>query len=106
MPTFETKSKSWLVAAAAVLAVAFLARPAFAYVGPGAGLSLLGALWGVLSAIVLAFAFVVAWPLRQWLRRRRAGHAAAHGAAKPAAERQGRDPARRHAATDPRSRPF
>jgi membrane protein implicated in regulation of membrane protease activity len=46
-------------------------EPAFAYVGPGAGLSLLGTLWGVLVAILAALGFVVAWPVRRLLRQRR-----------------------------------
>ncbi len=46
------------------------ASPAWAYVGPGAGLSLLGALWGVVAAIVLALAFVVIWPVRRLIKRR------------------------------------
>lgn len=40
-----------------------LAGPALAYVGPGVGLSLLGALWALLLAVLAAVAFVVAWPL-------------------------------------------
>ncbi len=44
---------------------------AMAYVGPGAGLSLLGALWALVLALVTAVAFVVAWPLRRMFRRRR-----------------------------------
>lgn len=52
-------------------AVALLvASPAWAYVGPGAGLSLLGALWGVVAAVVLALAFVVIWPVRRLIKRR------------------------------------
>lgn len=42
-----------------------------AYVGPGAGLSLLGALWALLAAIGTAIAFVIAWPIRRMRRRRR-----------------------------------
>lgn len=52
------------------------ATPALAYVGPGAGLSLLGALWGVVVAILAALAFVVIWPIRQMIRRRTARPAA------------------------------
>lgn len=49
-----------------------VATPALAYVGPGAGLSLLGALWGVAIAVLAALAFVVIWPIRQMIRRRSA----------------------------------
>ena len=44
---------------------------AFAYVGPGAGLSLLGALWGLLLAIGAALAFVIMWPVRRFMKRLR-----------------------------------
>jgi membrane protein implicated in regulation of membrane protease activity len=58
----------------AVLAVAVLtlsALPALAYVGPGAGLSLLGAFWGLLVAILAALAFVVLYPIRRLMRGRK-----------------------------------
>ncbi len=56
-----------------VLAIALTApTSAFAYVGPGAGLSLLGALWALIAAAGLALFFVVAWPVRRMLRKRRA----------------------------------
>jgi membrane protein implicated in regulation of membrane protease activity len=42
-----------------------------AYVGPGAGLSLLGALWGLLAAVFAALAFVLLWPLRRIIKARR-----------------------------------
>lgn len=42
-----------------------------AYVGPGAGLSLVGALWGLLLAIGAALAFIIVWPLRRLRRRGR-----------------------------------
>jgi hypothetical protein len=51
-----------------------LPAPAAAYVGPGAGLTLLGALWGMLVAIGAAAAFAIAWPVRRMLRRRRERH--------------------------------
>lgn len=65
---------------AAVLAA--LATPAAAYVGPGAGLGLLGAFWALLTAIMSSLAFLVLWPLRNRLRRRKN------------ADRAKRDPAR------------
>ncbi|WP_292339309.1 hypothetical protein [Mesorhizobium sp.] len=45
---------------------------AFAYVGPGAGLGLLGALWALIAALATALSFIVAWPFRKALKRRRA----------------------------------
>ncbi|WP_284736100.1 hypothetical protein [Dongia deserti] len=59
---------------AAVLAIstsaaALVAFPAFAYVGPGAGLTLLGALWGLVVAVVVSLGFVLLWPLRRMMRR-------------------------------------
>lgn len=62
--------RSAVLAAGALVLVA--AAPAQAYVGPGAGLSLLGALWGVAAALVAALAFVVIWPLRRMMARRSA----------------------------------
>ena len=58
-----------------IVLVLGLSEPAWAYVGPGAGLSLLGALWGLLAAIGAALLFVVLWPLRQLRKRRRAQRA-------------------------------
>ena len=45
--------------------------PAFAYIGPGAGLSLLGAFWGLLVAVMAALGFVILWPIRRLFRRNR-----------------------------------
>lgn len=42
-----------------------------AYVGPGAGLSLVSALWGLLCAIGAALLFVIVWPIRRLRRKRR-----------------------------------
>jgi hypothetical protein len=59
------------IALATLLAVGG-ALPAAAYVGPGAGLSLLGAFWGLLLAVAAALGFVILWPLRRMFRRNRA----------------------------------
>lgn len=69
----RTKSESLFLWIGAILLPAMVATPAAAYVGPGAGLSLLGALWGVVIAIGAAIGFVVLWPLRRFLRKSRAG---------------------------------
>lgn len=61
-------SPSLMVAGALALVWAI---PAHAYVGPGAGLSLLGALWGLVVAVAAAVGFVLLWPLRRAMRRRR-----------------------------------
>lgn len=50
---------------------------ASAYVGPGAGLSVLGALWGLIIAVGAAVGFVVLWPLRRMFKRGRAPRTAA-----------------------------
>lgn len=63
-----------LVLLLAILALT-MSDAAFAYVGPGAGLSLLGALWGLLAAVGAALAFVILWPLRQLRKRARAKRA-------------------------------
>jgi hypothetical protein len=48
-----------------------------AYIGPGAGLSVLGSLWAVLVGIVLALFAILSWPLRILWRRLRGKRAAA-----------------------------
>ena len=55
----------------AALLLALTPLPALAYVGPGAGISMLGALIGVVAAILLAVAGILAWPIRAMLRKRR-----------------------------------
>ena len=78
--------------ATAVLAAALLcgAAPAAAYVGPGAGLSALGAVWGLVAALGTALAFVLLWPIRALVRRLRGRKAtpAEPGATPPAEPRK------------------
>ena len=56
-----------------------------AYIGPGAGLSLLGALWALIVAVVAALGFIVLWPIRKARKRRLAQKKAVTAAEPPAA---------------------
>lgn len=63
-----------------------LAAPAQAYVGPGAGVTLIGALIGFVSVIFLSIFAVLRWPVRRYLARRKAARAAAEGGSEPGRE--------------------
>lgn len=52
-------------------AAALLSTPATAYIGPGAGISVLGSLLGILATIVVAIGAIIMWPLRKALKKRR-----------------------------------
>ncbi len=65
--TFNTTS----IKIAIVLLFLFIPRTIFAYVGPGAGITFLGALWAVITAIVLAIGGFLVWPIRAFIRRRK-----------------------------------
>ena len=73
-----------------MLVAAALPLVAHAYVGPGAGLGLLAALWGLVAAVGVAVFYVVMWPIRRMRRRRKAEQVAAtmrsDGDAPPLAE--------------------
>ncbi len=49
-----------------------LSTSAQAYVGPGAGISVLGSLLGILATIVLAIGAILMWPIRKMLKRKKA----------------------------------
>lgn len=59
------------------LALILVAEPAFAYIGPGAGVSILGALFGFISILFLAIWSLAKWCVGTIFRTRRAGAAAA-----------------------------
>jgi hypothetical protein len=71
----------------ACAAVALWAEPAAAYIGPGAGITMLGALWGVVVAVALALGAVLFWPIRILLRKRRKPQAPAAPAGAVARDR-------------------
>jgi len=45
---------------------------ALAYVGPGAGISMHGALWGLIVGVVMAVGVILFWPIRIMLRKAKA----------------------------------
>ena len=52
-------------------AALLLSTPALAYIGPGAGISVLGSLLGILATIVVAIGAIIMWPLRKLLKKRK-----------------------------------
>ena len=54
------------------LLLLILTSPAVAYVGPGAGISVLGSLLGILATIFVAIGAIIFWPVRKYMKRRKA----------------------------------
>lgn len=54
-----------------ILLLALATGTAQAYVGPGAGISVLGSLLGILATIVVAIGAILFWPVRKLLKRRK-----------------------------------
>jgi uncharacterized iron-regulated membrane protein len=80
----------------AVLGLALAASPAaLAYVGPGAGLGLLGIVAAVLAAIVMSFFGLVMWPIRKIAQQRKAHAHERPRAANVDSERAQRDATKR-----------
>ena len=55
-----------------LLLLALSASPAAAYIGPGAGISVLGSLLGILATIVVAIGAILFWPIKKLMKRRKA----------------------------------
>jgi hypothetical protein len=87
-PARSDGAKEAWVAVLALSVVLGWSEPAQAYVGPGAGISMLGALGAVIVAILFALVGVVWWPIRT-LRRRRKQAASATPTAGDEADRIG-----------------
>jgi hypothetical protein len=62
------------------LCALFLPTAALAYIGPGAGASLAGSLFGVLAAIGVALGVVLFWPLRLMYKKIRGNKSVAQNA--------------------------
>lgn len=58
-------------------------QDASAYIGPGAGLSMLGAFWGLVVAVLAALSFLLFWPIRKMFKKN-AATAEADAQEKPA----------------------
>ena len=56
---------------AACLALCVLPGIAQAYIGPGAGITFIGALIGVVLAVFSAIGFILFWPIRRMLAKRK-----------------------------------
>ena len=72
---------SGTILAALTVILLLPATPALAYIGPGAGLGAIGAVVGLLGALLLAIGVVVIWPIRRMVRKARAGAAQSRAAA-------------------------
>ena len=73
-------------------AVALIPDVALAYVGPGAGISVLGALWGLIVGVVLAVGMILFWPMRILLRKMKNKNAVAEKANADSASKDGLTP--------------
>lgn len=61
----------------AILILLAVSPAAMAYIGPGAGISVLGSLLGILGTIVVAIGAILFWPVRKFLKRKKQRQAAA-----------------------------
>ena len=60
-----------------LVATLMISGTAAAYVGPGAGISVLGALWGLIIGVVMAVGVILFWPIRMMMRKKKAAKEAA-----------------------------
>ena len=54
-----------------LLLLTLSASPAAAYIGPGAGISVLGSLLGILATIFVAIGVILFWPIKKLMKRRK-----------------------------------
>ncbi len=84
-----------------------LTGTAAAYVGPGAGISVLGALWGLIIGVVMAVGIILFWPIRLMIRKIKANKGDQATGANTTASETDADPnaSGEQAATSPTSSP-
>lgn len=68
----------------ALLAAALLPVPAYAYVGPGLGAGVIGAILAVVGAVALSLFAIIYYPIKRVMRKRRAEKASTDDKAGPA----------------------
>jgi hypothetical protein len=78
---------------------------AAAYVGPGAGISVLGALWGLIIGVVMAVGVILFWPIRMMIRKMKANKAVAANPDTAATQATDGEPQDKPAETTPSSSP-
>ena len=61
--------KTLLLFALTVTLTLGFGEDASAYIGPGAGLSMLGAFWGLVIAVFAALSFLLLWPIRRMFKK-------------------------------------
>ena len=64
-------TKNFLHVAFALLALVALTEPANAYIGPGLGAGAIGAVLGVIGAVLLGIFAIVYYPLKRLLQKKR-----------------------------------
>ena len=62
-----------------IFVLLFFSPTLLAYIGPGAGISVLGSLLGILGTIVIAIGAIVFWPIRKMLKRKKQAKLATSG---------------------------
>jgi hypothetical protein len=68
MTTLQARSSMWFVFGLGLLS---LSDPALAYMGPGAGLTMIGTLVALVSAILAGIFGFVWYPMKRLLKRRK-----------------------------------
>lgn len=63
--------KTTTIVALAIILLAPLS-PALAYIGPGAGISVVGSLLSIFATFFVAIGAIIIWPLRKLMKRRKA----------------------------------